>query len=379
MKRLLSWIITCAMASHGLSQLNNAIFNGTQHFLFREHRLSPKDSMMDLTRRKPGFGTQVLSYLKNDEFNEFHNPGKTLIGSQIGIGFKQYLERPNAYVYIGGLLNYPYGGDNIQAYPLIQFTKSTKHSALVVGSLHGTTRHRLFEALYAYDYALTQPMEYGLQYLGRKRGLSWDIWLDWRQMAERKSSQQEIISFGLNSSIALNKASSRHRWSIPISSLLFHKGGEFLKVMQPVQNQWNASIGLRGDLFQNRFRVESVFMGSMDFSPKLLHRFKDGHAWLTNIRWNMNLHHTLALSHYYAEEFYAPLGPNLYQSEQIGFPNRESRFRNFLHLRYQYNHTLVPKKASLDFRIEPIYHLESQKVAFSTGVYLKYVIGREIY
>ena len=367
------------MASHGLSQLNNAIFNGTQHFLFREHRLSPKDSMMDLTRRKPGFGTQVLSYLKNDEFNEFHNPGKTLIGSQIGIGFKQYLERPNAYVYIGGLLNYPYGGDNIQAYPLIQFTKSTKNSALVVGSLHGTTRHRLFEALYAYDYALTQPMEYGLQYLGRNRGLSWDIWLDWRQIAERESSQQEIISFGLNSSIALNKASSRHRWSIPISSLLFHKGGEFLKVMQPVQNQWNASIGLRGDLFQNRFRVESVFMGSMDFSPKLLHRFKDGHAWLTNIRWNMNLHHTLALSHYYAEEFYAPLGPNLYQSEQIGFPNRESRFRNFLHLRYQYNHTLVPKKASLDFRVEPIYHLESQKVAFSMGVYLKYVIGREIY
>lgn len=363
------------------AQLDNAIFRGPYRSLTGIHSWSTMDSMMDIRGRKRGMGIQVLSYARNDEYSEIHNPGRTLIGSQVAAGFKQYLHRRDAFTYLGVLVNYPYGGmEKLNVYPIVQFNKTYERSAFVVGSLHGTTKHELYEPMMAYDLALTQPMEYGIQYLNRGKRNKIDVWLDWRQMAQRERSQQEIISFGLSGNYVVNPSSKNIRVSVPYSGLIYHRGGENLLKIQPIQNQFNGSAGLRVDLKNTGLRVESIWFGSQDFSPQLTHAFFDGFAAMNHIKWsNPSNNHTLSLSHFYGEEYYAPLSNNLFLSEELENPKDVDRYRNFIMLRYQYAQTLVPRKATLDFRIEPIYHLEKQQMALSAALYLKYMIGVELY
>jgi hypothetical protein len=373
------------------AQLENPIFNGTfnsdistanpEIFTsdFNPGR-KPNFPFMALSNKPEKWGVQVLHYFKNNEYMEAHNPGLTLFGTQITTGTKRSFQNNKSHVYLGLMANFPFGGTlKTQLFPLVQFQHAfnLKHH-LVLGTLHGNTRHNLYEPLYNYELNLTQPFEYGIQHLYKSEYFDSDLWLDWRQMAITSISQQEIISFGWSSKIKLYPKSPKHQLSIPLSSMVYHQGGESLSVGKPIANKWNGSIGIRYDN-HNHFRFESVAFGSQDFSPQLITSFKDGHAWYNQIHVNPLGKHQLVLSHYYAEEFFAPFGPNLFLSEQVGNPYKFDNYRNFLMARYQWMGALIPEKCIFDFRVEPIWHIEKRQFAFSAGFYVKYVLGAELY
>ena len=375
------WILTIALTKVFClnAQLENPIFNGTFNSLNLNHK-TLKLPFMSLNSSDKNWGVQVLHYFKNNEYMENHNPGATLFGTQIGMGLKHNFNKHGSHAYLGALGNIPFGGiDQSKIYPLIQLNHAfnSRHH-LTLGSLHGNTRHQLYEPVYNYELNLTRPIEYGIQYLYTNTFFESDLWLDWRQMAITQSSQQEIISFGWSGKFQLNAQASKHKWSIPMSNLIYHQGGESLTIGKPVQNKWNGSAGLRYE-YQNKLQFESVVFGSQDFSPRLLTSFKDGHAWYNQIKLNPQGKHQLALSHYYAEEFFAPLGTNLFLSEQIGNPYKFTNYRNFLMARYQWMGVLIPNTCIFDFRFEPIWHIEKKQFAFSAGFYVKYRIGAEIY
>ena len=373
------------------AQLENPIFNGTYNSeilnanpekicsdLHPEY--NPNFPFMALANAPEKWGVQVLHYFKNNEYMEAHNPGLTLFGTQITTGTKRSFQNNKSHVYLGIMANFPFGGtQKTQFFPLVQFQHTFNHKHhLVLGTLHGNTRHNLYEPLYNYELNLSQPFEYGIQHLYKSKYFDSDLWLDWRQLAIVSISQQEIISFGWSSKIKLNPLSPKHKFSIPLSSLVYHQGGESLSVGKPIANKWNGSIGIRYDI-NNQFRFESVAFGSQDFSPKRITSFKDGHAWYNQIHVNPLGKHQLVLSHYYAEEFFAPFGPNLFLSEQVGNPYKFDNYRNFLMARYQWMGALIPEKCIFDFRLEPIWHIEKQQFAFSAGFYVKYVLGTELY
>ncbi len=359
-------------------QLNNPIFNGT-HFNDFSHEGSSFYPALKLQSRSEGFGFQALHYLKNNEYMEAHNPGQTFYGVQVTGGIQKLLAEKSK-VYMGALVNLPYGGfHKTKVFPLIQLQHQfTKKQHLILGSLHGTTRHQLYEPLYNYELALTRPLEYGVQYLYKGKSFESDVWLDWRQLAIRETSQQEIISFGWRSTLHLNPNNHKHKLSIPLSSLIYHQGGESLAIGKIVQNKWNGSIGLRYD-YNSNLRFESVVFGSQDFSPQLTTSFKDGHALYNQIHVFPNKAHQFVISHYYAEEFFAPLGAQLFLSEQINNPYTFENYRNFIMARYQWMGVLIPETCIFDFRLEPIWHLEKQQFAFSAGFYVKYILGTELY
>ncbi len=359
-------------------QLDNPIFNGT-HFKDFSQEDSGFYPALKLQSRSNGFGFQALHYLKNNEFMEAHNPGQTFYGVQVTGGFQRIIAEKSK-VSIGAMLNLPYGGFNkTKVLPLIQLQHQfNQRQHLILGSLHGATRHRLYEPLYNYELALTRPIEYGVQYLYKNTHFESDLWLDWRQLAISETSQQEIISFGWHSAVHLTSNKNKHHISIPISSLVYHQGGESLAIGKPVQNKWNGSIGLRYD-YHSKLRFETVVLGSQDFSPKLTTSFKDGHGLYNQIHLFPNNAHQIVVSHYYAEEFFAPLGAQLFLSEQINNPYKFDHYRNFIMARYQWMGVLIPKTCIFDFRFEPIWHLEKKQFAFSAGFYVKYILGTELY
>lgn len=362
------------------AQLENPIFNSTFNSDFSNNPIIRSIPYMDLSNESEKWGTQVLHYFKNNEYMEAHNPGGTYFGTQLTTGIKKKFPNDKSHVYLGAMIDYPFGGNNnARVLPLVQFKHSINNqNHLVLGTLHGNTRHQLYEPVYNYELNLTQPLEYGIQYLYNSKHIQSDLWLDWKQLSIPDKSQQEIISFGWSSQIKLNPNNPSNSLSIPLSSLIYHLGGESLSVGKPVQNKWNGSMGLRFEK-NHCIRIESVVFGSQDFSPELQTSFRDGHAWYNQILLNPYGKHQLAVSHYYAEEFFAPFGPNLFLSEQIGNPYKFENYRNFIMARYRWMGSLIPEKCVFDFRFEPIWHLEKKRFAFSAGFYVKYVLGTSLY
>jgi hypothetical protein len=167
--------------------------------------------------------------------------------------------------------------------------------------------------------------------------------------------------------------------------LIYHQGGEALNIPQRIQTSINATFGIRLSDKSKHLRAESFYLISNDPSPTLNHAFKNGKGSMTNLTYFFYQkdfsQHRIVATYYKAVEFYSPLGAPLFASELPGKPYFQSRNREFVMLRYQFEKVFYLPNTSdfnLDIRIEPIYHLEQKLFAFSTGIYLKYLIGNRI-
>jgi hypothetical protein len=322
-------------------------------------------------------GVEAFHYFKNNEWGEPTNPGYTLFGNQLKLAINNQRQRTQ----LGLLVDYPFGGsfEDIKLFPILQFNYKTQKNQWILGSLESATKHRLLEPLYNYESRITRPVEYGFQYLTERKHLSADIWLDWRQMVKSSISQQEIISFGQNIEPYLFKRqdSNQFQISIPFSSLVYHRGGESLAQRKPVINQWNASIGLRFSL-QKLGLIESHILISDDFSPNNMRIYNRGWASFSNIYLNSpQKSHALSLSHFFGQKYTAPFAPNMFVSEPFDNTLPGNRLnagrRNLVMLRYQYMKNLTSSENQwLEFRLEPVYHINLSKFAWSAGLYLHY-------
>lgn len=319
---------------------------------------------------------EAFHYFKNNEWGEPTNPGYTLFGNQL----KLVGTNPRQRTQLGLLLDYSFGGrfDDIKIFPIVQYNYTTEKNQWIFGSLESATKHRLLEPIYNYENRITRPVEYGFQFLTERKNLTADVWLDWRQMAKTSISQQEIISFGQNIEPYLfnRQDSNQLQISVPINSMIYHRGGESLAQRKPVINQWNASVGLRFSL-KNTGLIESHVLLSDDFSPNNMRIYNRGWASFSNIYLKApGKSHALSLSHFFAQRYTAPFAPNLFVSEPFvnTYGNRQNAGRrNLVMLRYQYMKNLSDtRKQWLEFRLEPVYHINLSKFAWSTGLYLHY-------
>jgi len=336
---------------------------------------------------KSGFSFGNLMYCKNNEYGENNNPGQTFFGNQMWFGGKNYFTQ-NLSGSIGLFLQYDFGDNKFpsKTLPIFNIEYKTKNSQLIAGTILGNSNHYLIEPVYNYENVFTKPLEYGLQYYTHNKIFNYQTWVDWRQFAKIATSQQEMISFGQTLNIHLiDSAKYPVAISIPSSLLVYHQGGEALNIPQRIQTSINATFGIRLSDKSKHIRTESFYLVSNDPSPTLNHAFKNGQGSMTNLTYFFSQkdysQHRIVASYYYAVEFYSPLGAPLFASELQGKPYLQSRKRELLMLRYQFEKVFYLQNMSdfkLDIRIEPIYHLEQKLFAFSTGIYLKYLIGNRI-
>lgn len=356
----------------------------SSHILKKNNSNFPKQ---ELRMYKSGFSFGNLMYCKNNEYGENNNPGQTFFGNQLWFGGKNYFTQ-NLSGSLGLFLQYDYGDNKFpsKTLPIFNIEYKTTNSKLIAGSILGNANHYLIEPVYNYENTFTKPLEYGLQYYTQNKYFSYQTWVDWRQFAKIASSQQEKISFGQTLNIHLIDSSKYPiAISLPSSLLVYHQGGESLNIPQRIQTCINSTFGIRLSDKSKHFRIETFYLLSNDFSPILNHAFKDGNGSMTNLTYFFGIkdfsQHRIVTTYYKALEFYSPLGAPLFASELQGKPYLQSRNREFIMLRYQFEKVFILPNLSdfkLDIRIEPIYHLQQKLFAFSTGIYLKYIIGNNI-
>lgn len=369
MKQFIFFILI-VFANQGHCQLDNEIFDG------ENDRLTKLDT--NWKNQNTVFGLGGLNYLKNNEYQEQHNPGETHFGTLLWAAYNLKLTK-TAIVTVGGLVNVAYGRsatNRIPFYPIVQLRYKLNNSELIAGNIQSNTKHNLQEAQINIENSLLQPLEYGLQYILKSSWLHYDAWLNWRQNAIPQISQQEIISFGQSASVKLfQNRQKKIGLFIPISALVYHKGGEFLINQKPIVNHTIGSIGLKLNLDKIGSEISNITFFSQDFSPVLTHTFKSGFANQFYVKQKISLNQSISIIHFFGQEYYSPFASNLFLSENNSNPMLTDRIRNFAMIRYQYKKDLISEKLKMDLRIEPIFHLDNQKFAFSTGLYFKYTFG----
>jgi len=169
----------------------NVVKGQLRNNIFREPYLLNLDSadfeMYKFASSNERLGAEFITYIRNHEYSESHNPGYSLLGQQIRVGFQNKLSEKDI-LSIGIISDFPFGGSysDIKTWPVIRYNRLGNNYVFNAGSIQSHINHNLIEPLYNYEAALIKPVEYGLQYFFDNGKFRWESWLDWRQFSRPK-------------------------------------------------------------------------------------------------------------------------------------------------------------------------------------------------
>lgn len=332
------------------------------------------------------FQIGLLQYTKDNEYFQPNSPGETFFGQRLWAITE--IEKANKNqpltVRIGMSIQFPFQqqvSQKLAAYPIIQMEYHGKKSSIQAGNIDAHVQHKLPDPVMSYDFALSNPVEYGLNWKTNHKNWDFNSWLNWRQLAIVETSQQEIISFGnrANYQLLMNK---KVQLTLPLYALMYHKGGEDLAIPKNIQNKLSTGIGFQINLPNSRWFLESWKGFSNDFSPQRNQPFRNGDYWLFSATKQLSNSHRIQFNYFQGTEFHSPLGNPLFGSVNLNNPYKSMPLNNLLFARYSYSKTLNSNqsrgKATMEFRFEPIFKIPENEFLFSVGLYFKYVLGGNI-
>jgi len=319
-----------------------------------------------------------FNYLRNYEyFNRFQD-GYTLFGAQLEPQLAWYAH-PQLLITAGVHLRKDFGGKGIyKTYPLFSIKYHKGSTLMINGVLEGNIEHRFIEPVFDFEKKITEPVEYGTQFIIHNSDLFLDAFINWKRMIYKPSPEQEQIFAGLSADIGLLK-NADIRFSLPVQLLVFHQGGQIDTIPDPLQTLVNTAIGFKLNIpsqgFLENFRTENYILGYRDFSPTKQQVFKNGRGLYLNVRLDTR-YGSLGGSYWNGNGYIASAGMPLYQSvsQHINHPGYSEKRRELLILRYSHQKQLVPN-LYMDFRLEPVINLRasgSKPLEFSNSTFLVY-------
>ncbi|MXV50758.1 hypothetical protein GS399_07215 [Pedobacter sp. HMF7647] len=350
MKKLFTLLFLFLSIYHAKSQIKNDSL---------EHRIRP-DS---LRTGELYLDIYNFDYLRNYEFYNKIQDGYTLYGLQLEPQLVYYIH-PRLVVMAGANFRKDFGNDQIKTTPLFSIKYQKKDFAFITGALEGTVSHRFIEPLYDVERKITDPVEYGTQFLITKPSLFFDGFIRWKKMIYKPSPEQEQINAGISTDIRLLN-SERFRLSLPVQMTVFHQGGQIDTVGKPLQTLFNGAAGF--DLkyqtfgFVKNVYTQNYFVYFNELSPTKILPYSTGKGIYlnagTDTKWG-----SLIASYWNANGFYSPYGMPIFQSEsqQINHPGYSQKNRKLLFFRYAYQQPVVPH-FFLDARFETASDLGIEK------------------
>lgn len=305
-----------------------------------------------------------FNFLRNYEFFNDIQDGYTLYGAQLEPQLVYYAN-PKLVLTAGVHLRKDFGGKGIyKTYPLFSIKYQGKHTALINGVLEGNVHHRFIEPIFDFERKITNPAEYGTQVVINKPSLFLDAFVNWNNMIYKPSPEQEQIFAGASSDITIRQT-SRFKLSLPLQFMVFHQGGQIDTIDKPLKTIMNAAAGFKFRYQTNGFirsvSTENYLVGYNDHSPTKQQPFNNGGALYLNAGVQSRLGE-LIVSYWDGKKYISPAGMPLYQSlsQKINHEGYTEKERQLIVLHYAYQRELVPH-FYLDFRIEPVIDLKSQK------------------
>ena len=320
-----------------------------------------------------------FNYLRNYEYFNKIQDGYTLFGAQLEPQLIYY-PHPRLAVTAGIHLRKDFGGIGIyKTYPLFSIKYQHGNTTLINGVLEGNIHHRLLEPIYDFEKKITEPVEYGTQFIINSKRLFLDAFINWKRMIYKPSPYQEQIIGGLSSELNIIK-NPNLTLSLPLQFNVFHQGGQIDIVNGPLQTIVNTALGFKLkvplDGWLRNFRTENYLLSYNELSPTKVRAYSKGHGWYLNTGFDSPIG-SLMGTFWNGMSFISSEGMPLYQSvsQQINNAGFIEQSRRLLMLRYSYQKKLIPN-LYLDFRFEPFMDInvmaESRKIEFSNSLFLTY-------
>lgn len=320
-----------------------------------------------------------FNYLRNYEYFNKIQDGYTLFGAQLEPQLIYY-PHPRLAVTAGIHLRKDFGGVGIyKTYPLFSIKYQHGNTTLINGVLEGNIHHRLLEPIYDFEKKITEPVEYGTQFIINSKRLFLDAFINWKRMIYKPSPYQEQIIGGLSSELNIIK-NPNLTLSLPLQFNVFHQGGQIDIVNVPLQTIVNTALGFKLkvplDGWLRNFRTENYLLSYNELSPTKVRAYSKGHGWYLNTGFDSPIG-SLMGTFWNGMSFISSEGMPLYQSvsQQINNAGFIEQSRRLLMLRYSYQKKLIPN-LYLDFRFEPFMDInvmaESRKIEFSNSLFLTY-------
>ncbi len=321
-----------------------------------------------------------FNYLRNYEYFNKIQDGYTFFGAQLEPQLVYFAHR-RLVVNAGVHLRKDFGGRGIyRSYPLFSVKYQHRNTTLVNGVLDGNIHHRMLDPIYDFEKKITEPVEYGTQFIINSRNLFLDAFISWKKMIYKPSPVQEQILGGLSAELNLIK-NPDISLSIPVQLTVFHQGGQIDVADDPLQTLVNSAIGFKLKLpfsgWIKNLRTENYLLSFNDFSFTDLQPYSQGYGWYLNAGFDTHKFGSLMGTIWKGNSFISSNGTPLYQSvsQHIVHAGYTEKHRKLLILRYSYQQKLIPN-LYLDFRFEPLMDLNrpagSRKIEFSNSSFLMY-------
>lgn len=360
-RALIITIIFCGIAHFAYTQNDNSIF-------CRDHNIYASDS------NKLYLDIENANLFKNNEYFNNIVEGYTLIGYFINPRLTYYpfskarIEAGVHFLKYSGLDNYT------SATPIFTFQYSIGRGIdILLGTLYGSLNHRLIEPLYRFEGYMEQNIENGLQLLVNKKHFTTDVWLNWEKYIFTGDPFQEEFTLGTSSEVLLTDKSKRIGFSLPLQTLVAHKGGQITSSGNETETLVNTVSGFRLDyrtglLFPERIGLHGYYVVYKDLSPVKLQRYNDGDALYPNIFIeNKNMY--LMVGYWYAKEFIAPGGEPIFQSVSQTYTTYREQDKELLTAKLIYR-TDLSRDISMGLRFEFYYDIIHNIRDFSYGFHM---------
>jgi hypothetical protein len=180
----------------------------------------------------------VTLYGDNTEFFTPYRPGETILGGQFQT-FAAVKFGPKTSIRAGVFGDVRWGSTEFldQVKPILSFRYQSRTSLLAFGTLETERRHGLLDPLEVSTLELTRPIEYGAQWIARRRHWDLDLFLDWQAL--NTPTQREVFDYG---------------WVLRVRPFRFlslesqlhglHHGGQLFDAGVPVTNNDASGFGI---------------------------------------------------------------------------------------------------------------------------------------
>jgi hypothetical protein len=314
------------------------------------------------------------NFFKNNEYFNPLNEGLTLPGVIIEPSVIYFPGANTKFEGGASMLKYFGRDDFYQIQPVFRFEyQPAAFFQMVMGSIHGGTRHGLIEPLYQWERTFTHPVENGLQFLFKTSRLNADVWLEWQKFILQNDPFQEELLFGTTLSYKLFSEERNFNLSIPFQTTVNHHGGQINANKVPLRTIANYASGLNftrkfNESFIRQFDIDGWVVGYNDLSPNKLQDYTQGYGIYALAKIFVS-HFSLQPGYYHGEGYMNSQGEPLYFSATIPDNGYIYPIRNMIVSKLIYSKR-IQKGVNLAAYFELYKDLKMSNIDYDYGVHI---------
>ncbi|MGM0496512.1 MAG: hypothetical protein ACQESJ_01195 [Bacteroidota bacterium] len=311
------------------------------------------------------------NFFKNNEYFNDIIAGYTLTGFNATPSIS-YHPSEKTKITAGGHFLKLFGDDGFHDIKPV-FTVHQKFNpnfSFLIGTIDNSKNHSLIRPLYDPELLLTDPTQYGFQFLFKTTALELDLWLDWQRFIHQDSPFRERFITGLSSKTHLLAENNPFKLYIPLQIITKHKGGQINNQDKPVSTLINSATGIVAEfpltLENQSLQLENYITGFNKLNDKSEEPYKSGLGYYSKFIYNID-QFSFNAGYWRGSKFLSVYGDPIYQSFSIK-NDEQIKEREILEGGFNYSRSF--SHVTFSSNIQMLYDTYSETMDYYFGIYL---------